>query len=340
MPRAAGAADRDAWYLLIHQLPPRPLYLRAKIRRQLAKAGALAIKNSVYVLPARDECLEDFQWIGQEAIAGGGEACTCHAAFVAGLSGERLVERFREEAAVRYEPVKTELDRLLQQVRSTRGAAAGRTGARLLKLRKQLREIGRIDFFGSSAGQEVQTLMKAIERAHTSRTARPHAATARAAPGDLVGRTWVTRRDPKIDRLATAWLIRRFIDPAARFRFVDPTGGPLRGGELSFDMVGATFGHQGDRCTFETILTSLDLRDPALRQIGEVVHDIDLKDGKFGRPEAAGVQQLIRGLRRSCADSNARIAAAMPAFDALYASFGGSGSARSGAVGRRRRRKS
>jgi hypothetical protein len=148
----------------------------------------------------------------------------------------------------------------------------------------------------------------------------------------------VTRRDPKIDRLATAWLIRRFIDPAARFRFVDPTGGTVHAGELTFDMVGAAFGHEGDRCTFETMLVRLGVSDPALRQIGEIVHDIDLKDARFGRPEAAGVQQMIRGLRQSYPDSDARIAAATPAFDALYASFGGRGAALPSARRAQRRR--
>jgi hypothetical protein len=323
MPHPDPAPDADAWYLLIHQLPPRPLYLRAKIRRQLARVGALAIKNSVYVLPARDDCLEDLQWIAQEAVAGGGEACICRAAFAGGLSAAQLADRFRDQAAARYEPMKAELESVLQKVRQSRGATPEHIGARLMKLRKQLREIGRTDFFGSTAGREVQTMMKAIEEAQARHTSRRQRSPGRTSRGDLVGRIWVTRRDPKIDRLATAWLIRRFVDPAARFRFVDPTGGAVRAGELTFDMVGAAFGHEGDRCTFETILARLGLADPALRQISEVVHDIDLKDAKFGRPEAAGVQQMIRGLRRTYDDSDARIAAAIPAFDALYASFGG-----------------
>jgi hypothetical protein len=290
------------------------------------------------VLPARDDCLEDLQWIAQEAVAGGGEACICRAAFAGGLSAAQLADRFRDQAAARYEPVKAELDSVLQKVRQRRGAPPGDLGARLMKLRKQLRDIGRTDFFESTAGREVQTMMKAIEEAQARHTSRRQTSAGRTSRGDLVGRIWVTRRDPKIDRLATAWLIRRFIDPAARFRFVDPTGGTVHAGELTFDMVGAAFGHEGDRCTFETMLVRLGVSDPALRQIGEIVHDIDLKDARFGRPEAAGVQQMIRGLRQSYPDSDARIAAATPAFDALYASFGGRGAALPSARRAQRRR--
>jgi hypothetical protein len=134
---------------------------------------------------------------------------------------------------------------------------------------------------------------------------------------------WVTRRDPHIDRLATAWLIRRFVDPAAKFRFVDPSGATVRPGERSFDMVGADFTHEGDRCSFETMCQRCGLKEPALRPLAEIVHDLDLKDAKFGRPDAAGVQRLVDGLAAAHPDSAARVSAAMPVFDALFASFGG-----------------
>ena len=150
------------------------------------------------------------------------------------------------------------------------------------------------DFFGSDAGTEVQTLMAAIK--NMLKQSGDAKASRGQSSGDLKGRVWVTRRDPHIDRLATAWLIRRFVDPAARFRFVDSAGGAVLKGERSFDMVGADFTHEGDKCSFETMTARLGLKDPALRQIAEIVHDLDLKDGKFGRPDAAGVQRLVDGL--------------------------------------------
>ena len=178
----------------------------------------------------------------------------------------------------------------------------------------------RLDFFHSDAGKEVDTLMTAI-RKMLQPSGKP---TARLAPhGELKGCVWVTRRDPHIDRLATAWLIRRFVDPAAKFRFVDPSGARTRRGEKSFDMVGADFTHEGNRCSFETMCHRLRLNDPALSHLGEIVHDLDLKDKKFGRSDAAGVQRLVDGLSAAHADSNARVTAALPIFDALFASFGG-----------------
>ena len=324
------------WYLLIHQLPPRPLYLRAKIRRRLARVGALAIKNSVYVLPDRPDCLEDFTWIAQEAVSGGGEACVCRAEFVAGLDAAALVERFTADVAARYEPVRTALDRLVRDIRKTRGADGEAVSARVLQLRKQTQEIGRTDFFASSAGREVETIMTAIDHLRTRGKSRTGAAPA-LSRADLVGRVWVTRADPHVDRLATAWLIRRFVDPTARFRFIDPANAAGRAGELSFDMAGATFGHEGDRCSFETMTARLGLSDPALRHIGEIVHDVDLKDGKFGRPDAPGVAQLVQGLVHAHADSAARVTAALPVFDALHASFGGRPPAGAGRAHRRGR---
>ncbi|HSC25787.1 MAG TPA: chromate resistance protein ChrB domain-containing protein [Vicinamibacterales bacterium] len=322
MPSPEAPPECPGWYVLIHQLPPRPLYLRAKVRRRLARVGAVAVKNSVYVLPARADCLEDFQWIAQEAVAGGGDACVCRAEFVDGLSAEALIERFRGDVSAKYGRVRTGLNRLLAEARKSRGPSP-HAGARLAQLRKQVHEIGRTDFFASTTGREVQALMAAIEQTRRrAEGARPERKSAPAS-GELVGRVWVTRVDPHVDRLATAWLIRRFVDPAARFRFVDPAGGRVRPGELSFDMVGATFGHDADRCTFETVVARLGLTDPALGPIGEIVHDIDLKDGRFGRPETHGVQQLIQGLVEAHPDSAARLAAGHTLFDTLHASFGG-----------------
>ena len=139
---------------------------------------------------------------------------------------------------------------------------------------------------------------------------------------ELVGRVWVTRRGVKVDRIASAWLVRRFVDPGARFRFVDPEE-PPRAGEIRFDMVGGDFTHQGDRCTFESLLARLAIHDPALAPIAEIVHDIDLKDGKYGRAEAAGVRSLIAGIAASSADDEQRLARGAALLDDLYSSFAG-----------------
>jgi hypothetical protein len=308
------------WLLLVHQLPPRPLYLRAQVRRRLAQIGALPLKDSVYVLPDLGDALEDFQWIAQEATAGGGDAWVCRVEFVEGLSDERLRSRFREAAAARCAPVKAVLAARLAELRRAKKDAPA-AGGDLLRLQRQADEACRTDFFNAEAGVEVRTLMAAVKRA--LRHHSPDRGRSSKPTGELKGRVWVTRRDPHIDRLATAWLIRRFVDPAARFRFVDRTGGPTRPGERSFDMTGADFTHEGDRCSFETVRARLGLTDPALGHLAEIVHDLDLKDGKFGRPDAAGVARMVDGLAHAHPDSHARVAAALPLFDALFASYGG-----------------
>jgi hypothetical protein len=283
--------------------------------------GALAIKNSVYALPDLPDCLEDFQWIAQEAARAGGDASICRAGFVEGISDAALVERFRAAADERLAPLSAALKHVLAEARRTRGPHTSGHIAAFAKLRKQVDDALRTDFFAGAGSGEVQKIMKAIEAVHHPASKAGHS---KALAADLVGSVWVTRRDAKVDRLSTAWLIRRFVDPAARFRFVDPEGGAARAGERTFDMVGADFGHDGDRCTFETMVARLGLTEPGLGAIAEIVHDLDLKDGKFGRPEAAGIRMLITGLVHGHPESSARLTAALPIFDTLFQSFGGS----------------
>ncbi len=310
------------WYLLIHQLPPKPLYLRAKIRNRLAKLGAVALKNSVYVLPARDDCLEDFQWIAQEATVGGGEAYVCETEFVAGISSDALIRQFNRNRDAAYEALKAEIGEALTRMRG-RGAANSPdqdlAGA-LLRFKKRLEEVGATDFFGAPARKEAETMLRSLEtRLHGGQSQGSFKGSRKHA--DLIGRFWVTRRDVRVDRIASAWLVRRFIDPGARFRFIDPKSEPKRPGEIRFDMVGGDFTHEGERCTFETLLARLRITDSATSQIAEIVHDIDLKDGKYARAEAAGVQQLILGLTRANPDDEERLQRGFAFFDDLYASF-------------------
>ncbi len=318
------------WYLLIHQLPPRPLYLRAKIRNRLARVGAAAIKNSVYALPARDDCLEDFQWIAQEAVAGGGEAFVCAAGFVAGISDEALVRRFKEAADTAYAGLRGEIAEVLARARRRTPIEP----ATLLRLRTRFEEIGATDFFGARGRQEVEMMIRtADERRRGKDVGAPRR---RRGHPDLVGRVWVTRHGPKIDRMASAWLIRRFVDPAARFRFIDPERETPRADEIAYDMPGGRFSHEADRCTFETLTRRLGIDDAAVRTIGEIVHDVDLKDAKYGRPEAEGVRQLVLGLVHSYPEDAVRLDRGLTLFDELYASFRGQGTPRPKAARRRR----
>ena len=318
----AGDVSRPRWYLLIHQLPPEPLYLRAKIRQRLARVGAVALKKSVYALPLRDDCLEDLQWIAEEAASGGGEAHVCAADFADSATDATLVARFRAERRRDYEE---SADAIAQEIARARRGGGSRPAEEELpvaaaRLRKRLAEIVRIDFFDAAGHDRAEALLRELESLARPPDAPPENGE-KPAPR-FAGRTWVTRRGVQIDRIASAWLVRRFLDRRARFRFVDPKD-PRRPGEVAFDMVGGDFTHEGDRCTFETLLRRTGPMDAALAAISEIVHDIDLKDGKFVRPEARGVEQVIAGLVLAARTDEERLDRGFPLFDELSASFRG-----------------
>ena len=131
------------------------------------------------------------------------------------------------------------------------------------------------------------------------------------------GATWVTRAGVGVDRIGSAWLIQRFIDRRARFRFVSARD-LRRDGELRFDMTGGEYTHEGNDCTFQTLVRRFKLRDKALTVIGQMVHDIDLKDDAFGRPGTADLARQIRQLRRATTDDRVRLARGRALFEELY----------------------
>jgi hypothetical protein len=315
-------APEPRWLLLIHQIPPRPSYLRVKIGRRLQGLGAVAVKNSVYVLPRSGQAIEDFQWVRREIVAGGGEASVCEARFVEGLSDTAVQALFDAAREADYEALAREARRLQGRV-ARRGrrpsGAKGQAAATLVRLRKRLGEVAAIDFFGASGRGTVEGLLSGVEaslRPAEDRKVGPSTSTA-----ELRGRTWVTRSGVHVDRIASAWLIRRFLDPEARFKFVpgqEYTPGPA---ELRFDMYEAEFTHEGELCTFEVLVRRLGTQDPALRQIAEIVHDVDLKDARFARPEAVGIDHLIAGIAMRHREDEARLREGAAALESLYEYF-------------------
>ena len=290
------------WYLLIHQLPTKPIYLRARIGHRLARAGALALKNSVYVLPGNPENLEVLGGIVQEARAAGGAAYISEAEFVDGITSEELIRRFRDERDVDYAALSVE----------ARDATDATMPARLARLQRRQAEIEAIDFFDASGRKRSKALLAALEQRRNAPGKDPRTT--------LKGRVWATRRGAQIDRIASAWLIRRFIDPAARFRFIDSKAERVPD-ELRFDMVGGDFTHVGDDCTFETLARTIRKPDSAVRQIAEIVHDIDIQDGKFERADAPGIRQVVLGIILDCPADEDRLERGFALFDDLHASF-------------------
>ncbi len=316
------ASPEARWLLLIHQIPPAPSYLRVKVGRRLQGLGAVPVKNSVYVLPRSDQALEDFQWVRGEIVAGGGDASVCEARFVEGLSDAAIEALFNAARDEDYAALIREARRLQKGMKRPSRRPASRqeqTTAALLKLRKRFAEILALDFFGASGRDTLEGLLAAVDAA-----LKPAPSEAEAAPtptGDVRGRTWVTRAGVQVDRIASAWLIRRFVDPEARFKFVGGHAYRPAKGELRFDMFEAEFTHEGERCTFEVLARRFGLKDKALGRVAEIVHDIDLKDGRFARPEAAGLERLLAGIALRHKDDEARLRDGAAVFEALYESF-------------------
>jgi len=314
------------WLVLIHQLPPKPTSLRVKVWRRLQGIGAVPIKNSVYVLPNHDEAREDFEWMLREIQQQDGDASLCEARLVDGLTDEEIRASFRTAREADYRELATQVrmfarDALPRRARglSTEQQAAVETA--LGRFRKRFAETAKIDFFGAPGREAVEGLLSDLDARLSPESSRKVASTPTRRREDVLGRVWVTRTGVHIDRIASAWLIRRFIDPEARFKFVPGRGYEAAPAELRFDMFDAEFTHQGELCTFEVLLRDFDLREPGLRALAEIVHDVDLKEEKFARPETAGVDHTIAGIAWSHADDESRIAAGSTLFDALHAYF-------------------
>jgi hypothetical protein len=315
------STDAPRWLLLIHQLPAKPAYARVKIWRRLQALGAVTVKGAVYALPGNAEMREDFAWLAKEIVEAGGEAMICEAALVEGFTDHEMQALFDGARDEDYAKIASEAREIAAgKLEEATDRELAEMASQVARLRKQLDAVVAIDFFGANGRLAAQGLVSGLEAGLQKEDAVP-AAEATPAPGPLDNRTWVTRRGVQVDRIASAWLIRRFIDKSARFKFVPSSGYSPEPGELRFDMFEGEFTHRGDRCTFEVLLAHAALADPALTAIGEIIHDIDLKDDKYGRAETAGVKSLIAGIATPGADDEQRLARGAVLLDGLYDSF-------------------
>jgi len=301
----SDGAEPLSWLLLLHQLPAKPAYARVKLWRRLQALGSVAVKNAVYALPAGSQAQEDFEWALKEITAAGGEGMIVEARLIDGLSDEAVRGLFNSAREADYRA-------LAKEIRALEKNAAP---AQVARLRAEAAKIAAIDFFGANGREDVDARLAAL--------AKPEAGPVRAGKPLVArpGQVWVTRRHVHVDRIGSAWLIRRFIDPDATFKFVPAKGYRPRPGEIRFDMFEAEYTHEGDRCTFEVLLQRSALAEPALTAIGEIVHDIDLKDGKFGRTEAGGIAVLIDSLGRADISDQERVERGARMFDDLYDLF-------------------
>ncbi|GAB4388177.1 MAG: chromate resistance protein [Thermodesulfovibrionales bacterium] len=320
------------WLLFFYTVPSRPVGYRVKVRRRLAKAGAVALKGSVYALPHSGDNHEFLGWLSSEVASMGGEGLFVRTGRIENLAHDDLIALFNIQRARDYGPLEkalSEVERALQALKKGgRGPEPRKLASAVARCASDFAEIRKVDFFSSEKGRALERRLKAVEEGMAGlkaekgpRLAAPQGIAPRR-PADYAGRTWVTRSRPFVDRMASAWLIRKFIDGDAVFAFTpkDEAAGMPRGA-AAFDIKGGEFTHSGDLCTFEVMLRAFRLKDKALRKMAAIVHELDLKDGRYSNPEARGVEEILSGIRKTVRDDREALEKGMAVFEHLFASF-------------------
>lgn len=290
-----------------------------KVWRRLQQLGALVVKQAVYALPDSPDAREDFEWLKSEIEGVGGQAAVFTAEHVDGRADDSLVEQFRQARQVEYAALADEVAKALDDVRAgPSGRMRGKrtTRSSLQIFRQRLAAIERTDFFGSAGRDRVVAL---LDRMAAPPKAAIQATGTGTKPG-YHGRVWVTRPRPGVDRMSSAWLIRRFVDQDARFHFASGEG-EQPATWIPFDTFGAEFSHRGSDCTFETLCKVFAISGRAVERIAALVHDLDLKDGRFGAPDAATVGAVIEGLQLAHGDDHVLLERGMQLFESLYLAF-------------------
>jgi hypothetical protein len=300
---------RATWLLLLYALPTRQNTERVNLWRKLKKFGAVALQTSGYVLPDDPAQFERFQWLSKEIRDAGGEATLIRVAEIAGMSNDAVVAMFNEARAGEYKAMVAACRETLRGKRK-REELAGE----IAKHQRRFREIQQMDYFNSPAAHDAQMMLQRADKALARGPAGPPVQ--RADPKEFVSKVWLTRPRPGIDRAGSAWLIRKFIDPRAKFVFdMDPGKRP---DTIPFDMAGVEFSHQGDDCTFETLVKRFGIKDDAARVIAEMVHDADLEDDKFNRCECIGINSVLSGWARSDIKDSELLEKGIECFEGLY----------------------
>jgi hypothetical protein len=308
------------WLMLLMSLPPTPTRHRVGVWRKLQRMGAVRLRGSAWILPATSETTELFQWLVQEIESFRGEAALVHVDRIENMTEEQVRALFHKARSSEYRTVVQGCRELLAQLdrhrASHRGSVAKLRGT-LDGLKRELDRIQAIDHLDTPEGQRARTLWETTAKRLRAAETRPRPAGRHRASLPPKGSTWVTRPRPHIDRIASAWLVKRFCDPDAKFTFADAADAARKG--IPFDVLGADFGHHGEDCTFETLVKRFGIKDRRVKLIAEIVHEADLHDGKFTRNESTGVDLAIRALAASIPDDQELLEQGMAMFDGFYA---------------------
>ncbi|MDP3297030.1 MAG: chromate resistance protein [Thermodesulfovibrionia bacterium] len=317
------------WLLFFYSVPSKPVNARMKIWRRLAKAGAVQLKGAIYILPYNEETFELCQWLVSEVTSMKGEGDFVRVDKIETMNEKEIIDLFKEQRERDYSIIEKELEQFERKISSIRKGTGIQNNKKLSeqfnKYLKEFEEIKKIDFFSSKAGNDLKKRIKSIEgeikivSGFAIQEKKVMIIPKRIE--DYQGKTWVTRKNPFVDRMASAWLVKKFIDIKAVFKFIDEKDlGTLDKDSVAFDIRRGEFTHSGDMCTFEVLIKAFGLKDKALKKIAEVVHELDIKDDKYKNPEAKGIEDILMGIRKTAKDDAEILEKGMVVFEMLYAS--------------------
>ncbi len=317
------------WLLFFYSVPSKPVNIRMKVWRMLTKAGAVQFKGSIYILPDSDDHYEFFQWLVSSVIAMDGEAAFVKIEKIETMKDAEIIVMFNQNRVKDYQEIDNRLDDLADKIRNAKKSVDSLIGKNLKeelrKIEKDFQGIVKTDFFYSDMRKELEKRLDTINTALAALTGEDNiiipAEVVVRNVADYQGRLWVTRSKPFIDRMASAWLIKRFIDKTPTFGFADGNSlGHLDKNTIAYDIVGGEFTHVGDLCTFEVLLKAFLLKDKALVTIGEIIHQLDLNDEKYRNSAADGLRGILDGVRRTAQNDHEALEKGMSIMEMLYAS--------------------
>ncbi len=323
--------DERGWILIFYTVPSKPVKNRVKFWRRLAKAGAVQLKGAVYVLPYNEEHHEFCQWVMSEVSALGGDGDFVVTNKFEMLSNSDIISLFRIQRDADYGNLETKLNELEMKLNSLEKGSTIKNRGNLLekfdKLQKEFDEIKRVDFFPSKAYLETEQRINGLQKmtaqfiSNSDATIKNKIHIHRRLPRDYTARVWTTRKNPFVDRMASAWLIRKFIDKDAVFQFIDQNSTEgLENNPVVFDMKNGEFTHIGNQCTYEVLIKAFGIKDRTARKMAEIIHELDVKDGMYHAPEAKGIEDILTGIRKTAKNDTDALEKGIAIFEMLYSS--------------------
>lgn len=329
MPFKKKSSDTNYhWILFFYSVPSKPVSNRMSVWRKLLKVGAISLKGTVYIMPYTTEHYELLHWLVAEIKEMNGDAAMVSIEKVDTIKDSEILELFNQARNGDYQAIGQDLEKVVRKLSNIKkgGQDQNQKGlsGQLDKISKAFAEIQKIDFFCAADGVLLGTSIDLAQHElnqilGTQKKVEQAAVFSRKLAADYQGRVWATRKRPFVDRMACAWLIKKFIDKNAVFEFIDEDKiDRLSATTVVFDMYGGEFTHVGDLCTFEVLVRAFGLKDKVLKQLAETIHDLDMKDDKYQSPEAKGVEYILAGIRKSASEDSVVLALGMQVFEMLY----------------------